>query len=451
MKPALLSTRFPISADPLLGGCYPVFVVGSARSGTSTVAHLLHEHFGYAGDAEGHVFDLMFRAMSAVGQHFNDLHSPGGAVLGAGVEWRGANAACRLGEWRLKSAVGRAVAGQVASLYGQRWFDKTPGLESVHAVPYLAALFPNARFIFMIREPVGNVVSRLRKFPDVPFRDHCVEWAEVAVAWLRARHELDEGAYAEVFSHELDADPAGVCARIARLLSDHPHPEAVRSKPFPATLPMIQRTSLRNPADAVSLDRTGWSEADKACFRSICGAPMSLFGFDESAGDGARDDADLELPAPYGQRGVTVEHGRNGGIWPELRDDRLWIYMHPSDEGRPTRLTYDDVPLCGAVRLRTGVAVAVPHAPGVRLTVTVSAFAGDSRSASIDCEPGAERELTLDLRDFPADESSTITVTIASLENHVNCAWSFVRPLRLERSADTLVSGEEAGKLQCHS
>lgn len=52
-------------------GDYPVFVMGAERSGTSTIAAFLNSKLGYAGNSEGHIFNLLSKILKEIRNHFS--------------------------------------------------------------------------------------------------------------------------------------------------------------------------------------------------------------------------------------------------------------------------------------------------------------------------------------------------------------------------------------------
>jgi hypothetical protein len=128
----------------------PIFIVGSPRSGTTLLFHMLRSHQDvWAMPSEGHTL-------------WNAYQHP--ARKGWGSD--------------------RAVEGDIASheraylytaihdLAGDRRFvDKTP--KNVLKLPYLAALFPTARFVFIKRDGrsvVGSLIEGWQKRRGISYR-----------------------------------------------------------------------------------------------------------------------------------------------------------------------------------------------------------------------------------------------------------------------------------------
>lgn len=421
---------------------YPVFILGSPRSGTSTLAHVFAEHFGYRGHPEGHLFDLLHRLASTIREHYviHGIAERARATEVHGVEHRQRHATTTaefVGCDELILAVAGAFRERIRAAYGPSWFDKTPGPEAIHCVGLLREIYPEARYVFMIREPISNIESRMRKFPNEPFHKHCEAWVESANAWLRVRADLRPGQYLEVRTHDLDRDPEGVYAALLKLLDGHPLGEAAKSKPPLTRFLTLERTSSFDPAARRSLSDVAWTEDQKHTFLSICSAVMESFGFEAAVGDAASDH--LVLPPPYGQKDVEIIKGQYGGVWPEVRPDGLWIFMHPSSEGTPvTTLTYRDISLRDVTRIRSKLTVTSELAPPVRFTLEIRRAGSDEMVAhgAFVCRPLEEREIVFALPEqvTHAEGGFDLTIRSKSAEGRINNAWALILPLRLEKS-----------------
>src|SRR4029077_6304744 len=114
--------------------------------------------------------------------------------------------------------VRRGFVKLVSDLYPTpRWLDKTPTVEMVRAAVLMKELWPNARFIFMKRRVVENLLSRRRKFPDGTTDSHYSDWAAVMTAWLAVREQLGNAAL-EIDHRQLVLNPEAVSFSISAFL-----------------------------------------------------------------------------------------------------------------------------------------------------------------------------------------------------------------------------------------
>src|SRR5581483_8649104 len=133
---------------------FPVFVLGPARSGTSAITLALLQSGSYIGSGEGHLLPLSHQILSIIEQQYRL----------AGMQ--GSTALTRVSSDAFQKLIRRAFVKLAADLFpAPRWLDKTPTVEAVRASLLMRELWPNARFIFMKRRVIENVLSRQRKFP----------------------------------------------------------------------------------------------------------------------------------------------------------------------------------------------------------------------------------------------------------------------------------------------
>ena len=199
-------------ADPA-----PFFIVGSARSGTTFLRLTMNAHPQVAVPPES--------------RFITELHEGRDEVEAAEFLQR-LSEHKRFEAWELpidavraklagRDRVGYAEAISAAYLaYAeaqgkQRWGDKTP--RYVENIPELAALFPEARFIHLIRDGRDVALS----YADVPFGPKNVAkaaelWANRVARGLRDGRELERGRYIEIMYADLVEDNEGeikdICA-----------------------------------------------------------------------------------------------------------------------------------------------------------------------------------------------------------------------------------------------
>lgn len=194
-----------------------LFIVGSGRSGTTLLRAMFDAHPQMAVTHEAHF-------VAAMGRRRKRYERPHGLAVERFVadlfedkKFRGVG----LHEGEVREALAappaatyadavRRVFALHARRYGKpRYGDKTPGY--VLRIPLLAGLFPEARFIHIIRD--GRDVATA--FSDVRFGPHGV--AETAIYWKRrvsrgrrAGHALSLRRYREIRYEDLVAEPETV-------------------------------------------------------------------------------------------------------------------------------------------------------------------------------------------------------------------------------------------------
>jgi len=249
-----------------------VFIVGSPRSGTSILCEALRNGGGYRGFNEGQVLDLMGGLLRMVNDHYTKL---------AGVLENPAHMISVVPRERIESALIPPFRAIVRDHFGpDAWVDKTPGDPMIRAVPYLLKLWPNARVVYARRRAIENIQSRIRKFPRVPFENHCRMWATCMSAWDGVR----EGASAsvvEIDQYEIERNPAAVTKALGDTLRLPPPRRQAIERIFIERHP--EQTGKSEPAARIALADTGWNAQQIEQFRTICGPMMQRFGYSETA------------------------------------------------------------------------------------------------------------------------------------------------------------------------
>jgi hypothetical protein len=243
---------------------FPVFILGPARSGTSAITLALLESASYVGSGEGHLLPLAHALVSAIDQYYrqrgNDLHT----MLG------------RVSIDAFQKLIRRSFVNLVTDLYPSvRWLDKTPTVEMVRASVLMHELWPNARFIFMKRRVIENVLSRRRKFPQDTTERHYSDWAAVMTAWLAVREKLGDAAL-EIEHRQLVLDADAVASLIANFLQ-LPDAAAARFRRY------LNKSRPEQTDDnfgaTYSFDHLELNENEARQMTALCDPLMHAFGY----------------------------------------------------------------------------------------------------------------------------------------------------------------------------
>jgi hypothetical protein len=238
--------------------------MGPARSGTSAITLALLESGSYIGTGEGHLMQLAHGLLSVIDQHYRRAGSEGSTIL------------ARVPSDAFQRFIRRAFIKLAANLFPTPcWLDKTPTVEMVRASVLMKELWPNARFIFMKRRVIENVLSRRRKFPDGTTESHYSDWAAVMNAWLAVRDALGSAAL-EMDHRQLVLDPQAVASSIAAFLGLAQAPAATFGHYLCESRP--QQTD-ENFGAIYSLDHLGLDEQDTLRMTEVCDPVMTAFGY----------------------------------------------------------------------------------------------------------------------------------------------------------------------------
>jgi len=249
-----------------------VFVMGSPRSGTSAMSWALAQHPEFETGPEA-AFPFFLCDHGAVDHTWEVSHArTDGWLVYHDVE--------------LSEYLGWLGVG-VDQLFlsrgtGKRWIDSTPN--NVLVVKTLAQMFPNARFVHLVRDGRAVVSSLLRSgfdyAPARSFRLAAKTWAQHVSAGLAAANELPDRVL-QIRHEHVESEPEVVLAQVQEFLQVEPHDE-------PAAFLRANRinSSYGNgtAADPSTIERprtpwVEWRAPQRWWFRYYGGALMRQLGY----------------------------------------------------------------------------------------------------------------------------------------------------------------------------
>ncbi len=245
---------------------YPVFIVGSARSGTSALVDGLMS-VDYHGYREGTLLSLISKISLLTDQHFK--------VFGTGKK---RNMLVSVDKEKFKGSLFE-VFKQTASELNPTppWLDKTGSPEMIRSLPEILKLWPDAAIIFAKRRGIENVLSRVKKFPAHDFDHHCRSWAANMTAWRRLRPHLSKDCYVEIDQQDMIQQPDKVAEALAKLLHLSVAQQQRIASTFQSKRP--QQTEKGSATRIYSLQTSGFSDEQAAMFLSLCKEEMDAFGY----------------------------------------------------------------------------------------------------------------------------------------------------------------------------
>ena len=126
-----------------------IFVLGSPRSGTSELGSTLASQLQLPWLGEGHAAPLFAQAAEAMA---GDRKSANGFVRD-------------IAEQDYARVIVETAQKAYYNIHASASFvDKTPGIPMIAAAPFLLQCFPKAKWIYLSRNGIANVLSRLEKF-----------------------------------------------------------------------------------------------------------------------------------------------------------------------------------------------------------------------------------------------------------------------------------------------
>jgi len=246
---------------------FPVFVVGSPRSGTSILVRAMIKG-GYFAYPEGNFLSLIRDLQRLVDRHLDTFGASDKVLAG------------RVDRAALKIRLENVVASMAGHLQMRTpWLDKTGNPEMIEIIPVLRRVWPNSRFILARRRALENITSRLRKFPNYSFEYHCADWTRNMAAWRELRGRVPDLPCIEVDQHDISAGPGGVAADIGHFL--HMDEDDVSRLAGVFTHERPQQTEPGSADRVLCLDRMGWTDEQRAIFHRICDSEMKSYGYSE--------------------------------------------------------------------------------------------------------------------------------------------------------------------------
>lgn len=263
----------------------PFFIVGSARSGTTLLRLMLNAHRDVAVPPESRFVTELWTGSSDVdaARFLDALESH-----------------ARFRAWELPIDAVRAEIGPVTTLpyadaiaaayraYAHargksRWGDKTP--RYVEHIPFLARLFPDGRFVHLVRDGRNVALS----YADVPFGPKNVAqaadlWARRVSAGVDAGRSLEPGRYIEMRYEDLVHDVEGRTRALCDFL-DLSFDEGMLDYTERSRSDVLPRAAKYNPkVTQRPIARTrSWEDAmparHVAVFESIAGPVLAQLGY----------------------------------------------------------------------------------------------------------------------------------------------------------------------------
>ncbi len=243
----------------------PLFIVGSPRSGTSILTDGMLAA-GYRGFREGNFLPLLRVYKAAADRHYTEFGSGSGEVMAARIDWEA-----------FKADIFSVFKRHVDRLNPETpWMDKSGNPEMIEVLPHLLDLWPSAVFVFAKRRGIENVISRSRKFPGHTFEYHCRDWAKNMAAWRAVRDAAGERAI-EIDQQEIIRAPEQSARRLADFAKAGVSACGRIREVFTVGRP--QETTAGSAAAVCSLEKSSWSQEQRAAFLNICSGEMEAYGY----------------------------------------------------------------------------------------------------------------------------------------------------------------------------
>lgn len=219
--------------------------------------------------------------------------------------------------------------------------DEHHACPNLHDAPAYLDHMPGAKAVALWRHPVDFINSRRRARPHLDFVAHCRLWtnAMAAAGALHARHPERMA----VIAYESLLHGRAALGRSLRWLFDGPPEFADR---FCDGLAAHQpgRTALRLGRPVTALKDTGWSDAERAAFESMCGETLRHLGLAPLL---AGAEQPLRLDTGWSMRDTARAAGGLAIAPPERRGASLALHRGDAKAGGLPRLWVPAVSIGG--------------------------------------------------------------------------------------------------------
>jgi hypothetical protein len=392
---------------------HQVFILGVERSGTTQMLRLCKDLLGYFGASEGSVW----QSVHALDNHFRRVEFDRASVPLAKRQHFSIFRLAR--EAIVERYVETLRDMHISSFGGARLVDKSLGCEAIRAAPVILKTLPKAKFIFMRRRGIENVLSQRRHFPDRPFESACKAWARTMKTWLEQRDFLGESAI-EIDQRDLALDPKRVAARLRRFL-DHGD-EAAMAHYLTTRFP--EKTATGDYSRYLALNSTGWDEHERQTFVDCCADMMSAYGYEMSG-------------ETIGFVGEAIDIAANPQVSPwRIENNNPWInlngpglLLHPNPIGKPAVVLARAAALPpGAYRFEAEVVVFEHKSQPLRLNLSLEAGARPSRFTLL-LDGSMQGSVAWSESNIEAPETSSVTISLeldAAAESHAYSAIQIV-------------------------
>lgn len=411
---------------------YPVFIMGSERSGTSTLAHFFSQKLGYYGKSEGQIFNLLYKLLEKTREHYisNGFSLNIDPTKKSSLDFYTTTAEGVSYE-RLNKSISILFRDLIKQSHKGMWFDKTPGPDFIKCAPILYSIYPNAKFIFLIRDPVSAVESIQRKFSE-GFQAACERWSDSAIAWLQVRKDLPKNSYIEIQTHELSSNSSLCLRKILSLLNNHPKIET-KNNLTDTTFEVIEQTSTESLSFVKNIHHTAWSVANKEYFIKKCLAIADQFEIYKVASHNLTSPRKI-LPPPYGQKNVIVIKGHYGDVFPQLHDGEMQIFLHPSNGLPDTSISYLDLDFLEDRLLKTKVTVLPGRSDPILFMVKIIDETTNVIMNSISRECAAGESSDIIIKIAKTSNKCRVELSVRSTTGSIIDAWALFKCTEISTS-----------------
>lgn len=247
----------------------PIFILGNPRSGSSLITACLKQVLHIQGYNEGHFLKYMPKYQTLTDTIFSNrsLHE-----IHKDVGFGNINKEIFMHNIYL------AFKNSYESLFDQSqtyWLDKTP-IVFINLVHIINQLWPNAKFIVLKRRSLENIQSRIKKFTNTSFEQHCIEWHNTMNTWFYLDKNFITNRFIEIEHYDILFNSDNVGYQIASFLPEYKEYAKQITEYIQTHHP--QSTTGFKPI-ILDINTIDWSKEQKITHDKICSETLSLYKY----------------------------------------------------------------------------------------------------------------------------------------------------------------------------
>lgn len=247
----------------------PIFILGSPRTGSSTLVGILKNVMNIQGYNEGHFLKYIKNYIKLTDKIFLDLKP-----------WEN-NSRIAMGNINKDLLVENLLKGfkhTYESLFDPNekyWFDKTPD-SNLLLFNIINKLWPESKFIMIKRRSLENISSRLKKFPHIAFERHCLEWNNLMQHWANIDKIKLKDRFIELENFDMLFNQEKIADQLTCLLPEH---EDKKEKIIFFLQNNFCQSAAGNKPEIFDINTIKWTDEQKNIHNTICGEILNFYNY----------------------------------------------------------------------------------------------------------------------------------------------------------------------------
>jgi hypothetical protein len=250
----------------------PIFILGNPRSGTTALATCFKEVLKIQGYIEGHFLKHIDRYKETTDSIFDKLtpHEKHKSIAMGNIT-----------KDIFTSNLLSAFKHTYESLFDNSqkyWFDKTPGIMPISDILYM---WPNAKFIMLKRRSLENINSRIIKWKDSSFTQHCQQWSDIMKNWYYLDKSILGNNFIEIEHYDMLFNVHKVAQDIINLLPEYTDINKEIINFFSSNIVKGDKTqwTINQKPSILDIDTINWTDEQKETHNKICLETLHLYNY----------------------------------------------------------------------------------------------------------------------------------------------------------------------------